>query len=138
MMHAQNLGKLENGWHLIARLHILERSIGYVKEDWDNRSKNIGFEGYSVEEFDSMRTNDWLVVSYSFASELDLRNYFDMMGIEYSQKARDQIASFGFDSVASTYYVSTDRGYCTQDDYGYLLGGPRTTVDVDGTSIYPY
>jgi hypothetical protein len=137
MMIAQNMSKLQNGWHLIARLHLLERAIPTVKADWDNLKANIGFSNYTIDEFDTMRANDWLVISYSFATQLNLTTYFDMMGIPYSQKARKQVESFNFDSVDTNYYISTDTGYCTKDDYGYLLGD-RKFLEIDGSSEYPY
>jgi len=135
MMHAQKLGKVENGWHVLARVHILEREMRRAKEDWDNKNDSIGFSIYTLDEFNSIGNNDWLVVSYSYAASLDYRNYFDMMGIPYSQKARDQIASFGFEVVPNSLLVSTATGYCKADAYGRLFD--RSTLAVDGASVWP-
>ncbi len=136
MMHAQKMGKLKDGWLLWARLHILEREISRAKEDWEAKKASIGFSNYTLDEFNSMRANDWLVVSFSYATGLDYTTYFDMMGIEFSQKAREQIKSFGYEKVPNTYFVSTPTGYCKSDEYGTLFD--RETLNIDGTTKFPY
>jgi hypothetical protein len=135
MMHAEKMGKVENGWHVLARVHILEREKNRAKQDWDARKTSIGFSTYSLSEFNSIRDNDWLIVSYSYAAGLDYRNYFDMMGIPYSQKARNQIASFNYDVVPDALFVSTNTGYCKQDGAGRLFDRP--TIAIDGTQTWP-
>ncbi|MCH9741275.1 MAG: ImpA family metalloprotease, partial [Epsilonproteobacteria bacterium] len=137
MMHTQKMGKLENGWHLWARVHILEREISRADDDWENRKASIGFSDYTLDEFKAMRKNDWLLVSISFASGLDFRDYLTMMGIEYSQKASDQVASFAYTMVPKKFFVSTSNGYCKSDDtYGSFLD--KSMLDVDGTTAFPY
>ncbi len=136
MMHAQKLGKVQKGWHVLARVHILEREMSRAKQDWDARKASVGFSTYSLDEINAIRNNDWLTVAYSYASELDLRDYFDMMGIPFSQKAHDQIASFGFDKAPKSLFVSTDTGYCQTDDYGTLFDRP--TLPMDGSTAYSY
>ena len=136
MMHAQKMGTLENGWHLLARVHILEREIKRAESDWEASRANLGFDSYSLDEFKAIRNNDWLVISYSFAAGLDFREYFTMMGIEYTQKAADQIASFGYESVPQKFFVSTPNGYCKSDDYGSFLD--KEMINVDGNTSFPY
>ena len=136
MMHAQKLGKVQNGWHVLARVHILEREMRRAKKDWEARKASMGFSTYSLDEINNIRNNDWLTIAYSYASEVDLRDYFDMMGIPFSQKAHDQIASFGFDKAPKSLFVSTDTGYCQTDDYGTLFD--RETLPMDGNTSYIY
>ena len=136
MMHAQKLGKVQRGWHVLARVHILEREMKLAKEDWEARKASVGFSTYSLGEINAIRDNDWLTIAYSYASELDLRDYFDMMGIPFSQKAHDQIASFGFDEAPKSLFVSTDTGYCQTDEYGTLFDRP--TLPIDGNTSYAY
>ena len=136
MMHAQKMGKLRNGWHLLSRLHLLDREIKRVKNDWENKKASIGFDGYSWDEFNSMRKNDWLLVSFSFASGLDFRDYFNMMGIEYSQKASDQVESFAYERVPAKLFVSTPDGYCKKDEYGDFLD--KTLIDVKEGVAFAY
>ncbi len=136
MMHAQKLGKLKDGWDLLPRLHILDREIKRAKNDWDNKKSSIGFSNYTLDEFNNISNNDWLVISYSFATGLDYRDYLDMLGIEYSQKASQQVESFGYEKVPKKFFVSTPDGYCKSDDYGTQLD--REWLDIDGESEYPY
>lgn len=131
MMQTQAMGKLDNGWHLLARLHILERQITWAKADWENRKASLGFTNYSLSEFNAIRNNDWLVISFSFAAGLDFRDYLTMMGMEYSQKAADQVASFGYEMVPQRFFLSTPNGYCKSDDiYGAYLN--KDTLPIDG------
>ncbi len=136
MMHAEKMGKLENGWHVLARVHILEREMRRAKQDWENRKASVGFSNYTLDEINAIHDNDWLVIAYSYAAELDYRNYFDMMGIPYSDKAREQIASFGFDTAPKALFVSTKTGYCAADEYGRLFDRP--TLAIDGKTAYAY
>ena len=84
MMHAQKEGKLLNGWHVLARVHILEREMSRAKKDWEAKKVSVGFSTYSLDEINAIGDNDWLIIAYSYAATLDYRNYFDMMGIPYS------------------------------------------------------
>jgi hypothetical protein len=59
-----------------------------------------------------------------------------MLGIPFSQKAKDQIASFGFDVAPNSLFVSTNDGYCKTDAYGTIFDRP--TLAVDGTTDYSY
>ena len=136
MMHAEKMGKLENGWHVLARVHILEREMKRAKQDWENRKASVGFSNYTLDEINAIGDNDWLVIAYSYAAEIDYRNYFDMMGIPYSDKAREQIASFGFDAAPKALFVSSKTGYCAADEYGKLFDRP--TLAIDGETVYSY
>ena len=136
MMHVEKMDKIENGWHILARVHILEREMSRAKKDWDTKKDDVGFSTYTLDEINSISNNDWLVVAYSYAGEVDFRDYFDMMGISYSQKARNQIESFGFDVVPNALFVSTNKGYCKEDKYGRLFD--RDILEVNGTTVYPY
>ena len=135
MMHAKAQGRLENGWHLLARLHLLDREVKRAKNDWLNRRADIGFSRYTLEEFNTMRGNDWLLVSFSWAAGLDYRDYFSMMGITYSQQAADQVAALGYTKAPMVFFASTGSGYCKSDRFGDYLA--KTPLPVDGSSVWP-
>jgi len=134
MMHTQKQNKLDNGWHLLARLHILEREIKRVKEDWENRKNSIGFSLYSIDDFNVIGKNDWLLISLSYAGKIDFSNYLAMMGIEYTQKALDQVNTFGFSKVPKEFFISTSNGYCKEDQYGGFLA--KETISIDGATVW--
>jgi hypothetical protein len=48
-----------------------------------------------------------MLVSLSYAAKLDYRPFFDMYGQDYSEKASEQVESFGFPKAKQTYFVST-------------------------------
>jgi len=136
MMHAQKLGKVKNGWHVLARVHMLQREMRRAKKDWETRKTAVGFSTYSLNEINKIGHNDWLVVAYSYVAQVDFRDYFDMVGIPYSKKAREQIATFGFEKALKTLFVSTNTGYCKEDKYGRLLD--KSTLPIDGTTSFTY
>ena len=131
MMHAQKMGKVENGWHVLARVHILEREMSRAKKDWDAKKASVGFDQYTLDEIKAIKNNDWLIVAYSYAAGLDYTNYFDMMGIPYSQKARDQIKSFGFEVVPNALFKSENTAYCSS---AKLMDQPL--ISVDGMTVW--
>ncbi|CAA6823742.1 MAG: FIG01200241: hypothetical protein, partial [uncultured Thiotrichaceae bacterium] len=145
VMHAQKMGKLENGWHLLARLHILEREISRADDDWEANKASIGFSSYSLEEFNDIsnsslkttdvRRNDWMLVSLSYAAGLDYRNYLTMFGIAFSQKASDQVASFNYPIVPQAFFISSSSGYCNENINGDFLA--KSTLPIDGTQVWP-
>ena len=125
-----------SGWYLLPRLQIIERSLSEVQKDWDTKKGSIGMSDYTLDEFKSMRKNDRIVIFYSYASKLDMREFFDMMGVEYSAKARAQIEHLGYTKPPRVLFVSTPDGYCQSDDYGDYLD--RETIDIDGSTAFPY
>jgi len=135
MMHAQKEKKLKNGWHLLARLHILEREIKKAKDDWSNRKSSIGFSNYTLDEFNAIKNNDWMLVSFSFAVSLDFREYFEMMGIEFTSKAAEQVKSYSYTSVEKKFFLSTPNGYCKNDKFGDFLD--KMSLDINGSAIWP-
>lgn len=135
MMHTQKMGKLINGWHLLARLHLLAREIPLARASWETKKTSIGFSEYTLSEFDAIRKNDWLLVSLSYAAKVDFRDYLTMMGMEFTQKAANQVSSYAYDMAPRKFFISTKNGYCKTDIYGSYLD--KQTLDVNGTSIWP-
>lgn len=131
MMHAEKMWKLEDGWHFLARLHILERNIWNIKWDWENKKANIGFSNYSLDEFNSISNDDWNLISYSFLTWLDYTDYLKMMWIVLTQKAIDQVKSFNYDKVPQELFVSTPNGYCKKDKYWEYLSKPSIKMTSD-------
>jgi hypothetical protein len=114
MMHAEEKGKLINGWHLIPRLHLLELAFKNTADaDWDTAKTNLGFSGFTKNAVKNMTNNDWLLIAASYVTELDYRLFFDLFEIDYTTEAGAQVATFGFDPVEQAYYIPTDSSkYC--------------------------
>jgi immunomodulating metalloprotease len=131
-----------NGWHLYARLHILQRAIDSAKKDestFEAMKNSIGFSQYTLDEYKNVVSkipnNDWTLISLSFASKLDFRPFFDMYGEPYSTKAATQVESFEYDPTPKVFFMSTDTGYCTTDSFGDFLD--KATIEINGTSSWP-
>jgi hypothetical protein len=116
MMHAETEGKLNNGWHMIPRLHLLEFSFEAAdnsEADWDLAKNKLGFTSYSRDEALAIDRNDWLLISSSFVTDLEFRPFFDLVGQVYSDKASDQVASYNYPKVPKGFYLpSSNNAYC--------------------------
>ncbi len=151
MMNAQKYAvgdyALDEGFHLLTRLHLLERYLQKdARKDWENNKAKIGLSNYSLDEInqlvnnpnDGLNANDWMLISLSWASGFDFRPYFDMFGQPYSQKASDQVASFGFPAIKKVYFaVDKDTGFIlpqSLDPSGEYLD--KRELPVDGHTSY--
>ncbi|RUM66779.1 MAG: hypothetical protein DSZ06_02650, partial [Sulfurospirillum sp.] len=143
MMYAQKYAKgdysLENGFHLLGRLHILERFLEKdAKKDWESAKGRLGFSDYSKDEVEKINSNDWLLISLSWATGLDYRSFFDMYGQTYSNRASKQVESYEFEAVKKVFFAE-------DDDSGFILPSKssgdyldKREIAVDGYSSYPY
>ena len=129
------MGKVEDGWDILARVHIIDRALKEAKQDWENKKDSLGFSNYSLDEINSISNNDFLVIAYSWAAGVDFRDFFDMMGIDYSKKASEQIKSFNFEKAPKEMMLSTSNGYCKEDKYGKLLD--KESIKVEENATYP-
>jgi len=134
---------LSNGFHLVGRLHLLERYLAKdakdTEKDWENNKDKLGFDTYSLDEIKNIKSNDWLLISLSWATGVDYRPFFDMYGAYYSQKASDQTESFNFTTTTPKefFVVEKDGGFTLPyDSAGAYLD--KQSVAVDGNTTYPY
>jgi hypothetical protein len=137
MMSAQKAGVLQNGWHLLARLHMLEREFKRATASdvlWTSKRLNLGFNSYLLTEAKAISNNDWMVIAMSYATGRDYRDYLNMWGITFSAKANAQVASFLYPVVPREYFISTGSGYCSTDIYGTQLS--KTTLPIDGYTAW--
>ncbi len=133
MMSAQHQGVLENGWHLLARLHLIEREFNRLKANetlWEENKASIGFTSYSKAEADSISNNDWLLIALSYVTERDMTNYLDMWGFTFSDEAKLQVVALNLAEMPLTFFASSDQGYCL-DEFA------TKPVSVDGETAWP-
>lgn len=133
MMAAQQQGILQDGWHLLGRLHLIEREFNRLKgsvELWDARKESIGFSQYSLDEANAISNNDWLLVALSYITERDMREYLNMWGFTFSDKAKQQVITHNHPVMPLNYFVSSNTGYCTTDF-------AKQFVPVDGVTAWP-
>ncbi len=143
MMIAQAENKLQNGWFLLPRLHIVEREYRKAaanKNSWLARRDSLGFGHYSFKEAELggwwekpgkfFAHSDWVAIALGTATELDFSDYMKMWGHPVSARAASQLASNGYKKVERKMVVSQGNDYCDGFE------GKRT-VPVDGRSSWP-
>jgi len=115
MMAAQDNGALIDGWHLLARMHIIERSYQLAlknDESWMAMRTGLGMGQYDRETARSMSAEDWLLIAVSHATGFDFRAYFDVWAHAYSNQAAAQVAAMMLPTMPLNFYVSSGDGYC--------------------------
>lgn len=133
MMQAQNQGVIDNGWHLLGRLHILEREFTRLKsadELWVANRAQIGFSSYSRDEANAISNNDWLLIAFSVITNRDMRQYLDMWGFQFSDKAISEVSAKSLPPMPLSYFASNPGGYCL-DEFA------TNEVAIDGSSSWP-
>lgn len=138
MMTAQQQNKLENGWHLLARLHILDRDFYHSsgnEQRWNSKKAQFGFSTYSRDEARNINNNDWLVIAVSYVTGLDFRDYISMWGMNFSDKASAQVASFNYPAAQRRFFMSSANGYCKTQQNGDFLA--KASLPVDGQQVWP-
>jgi hypothetical protein len=134
MMTAQHQGKLVDGWHMLARLHILEREFNRALASdatWESKKASLGFSSYSKAEADAITSNDWMVIAVAKVTGLDYRDYFRMWGIDFSVKAGTQAAGFNYTAAPREFFISSPAGYCKGEGFD---GNKRP---VNGSQVWP-
>ena len=133
MMAVEAENTLNNGWYVYPRLHIWEREY-YRADDsdsaWEAKKVGLGFADYSRADLSSISRNDWLYISLSNITQLDLTSWFEMYGFSVTDKAKAQVQSNGFKRLAEVFYTSTGTGYCTSLT--------QSSLPVDGKQVWPH
>ncbi|PAV27085.1 hypothetical protein CF392_02840 [Tamilnaduibacter salinus] len=133
MMLAQHEQALDNGWLLLARLHLLDRAFARATNNdsnWADKRHSLGFDQYSRDEASAISRENWLLIALSVVTERDMRDYLQMWGFKFSPKALNQVASLGLQAMPRTYIASGSEAYCKGFDN-------KQAVPVDGASPWP-
>ena len=109
---ARNWNRLDDGYHVISRLHILWKNFSSAlknDETWDAQKSNLGFSQYTRSEAQAISNNDWILIAASWALELNFSDHLSMMGILSSDKAKSQVNALGFDKVKRELITSNNK-----------------------------
>jgi len=131
MMTAQANDALQDGWHLRARLHMLEREFNRAKKDetsWQQKRDNLGFGQYTLAEAKAIDNNDWYLIAISYVTQIDFRDYLTMWAIPFGEKAATQVAGLGYPAAPRQYFISDSKAYC--------YGLDKPAVPVDGNQVW--
>ncbi|MEK7703046.1 MAG: ImpA family metalloprotease [Nitrospirota bacterium] len=132
MMSAQSEGVLQDGWHLLARLHLMDREFERAKKDevtWLSKRNSLGFNKYTFDAIKMIENNDYLVIAISFVTGRDYRDYLTMWGLPFRNEAGAQVESFVYPAMPRKYYASDGTDYCK--------GLDKPVVNIDGVSTWP-
>lgn len=103
--------RLDNGYHIIGRMHILQRQFGTATssdENWAAMRDNLGLSLYTRVEAKAMSYNDWIMVTASRAVELNFAQPLNLLGVITSQKAKDQVAHNGYPVIGNEFVTMND------------------------------
>ncbi|MES9877844.1 MAG: ImpA family metalloprotease [Candidatus Sedimenticola sp. 1PA] len=119
----------DSGWDVWPLLYKRKGQVGGAAKDettWQAKKANLGLSLYSREEAGKIGSIDFMLTGLSFITKRDQRPFFDMWGLDYSDKASQQVASFGYTAAPKRYVV---RGFDAP------MGG--IALPVDGKSTWP-
>jgi len=138
MMMARSKGKLANGYHVVPRIHLLNRAFAAARADmtkWDAARANLGFGSYSLAEATALSRNDYMLVALSYVTGLDYRDFFDMYGLATSAKAKAQVSGFGYPVVERAFFALGSLGH----NHGALSTATASVqkITLDGTTAWP-
>lgn len=131
LMAAQEAGAVDQGWHLVGRLHLLEREFETANDDdgaWAAAKDGLGFSSFTRQEASALSNNDFLLLAMGSIAQLDYRDWFDLWGLEVSAGADAEMAGRGYPSVARVFYAAEPTGAC--DPWAAF------EVSIDGQSLY--
>lgn len=133
MMAAQDKGKLENGWHLYPRLHIWLRQYWQADDDektWESMKARLGFGDYQFSEIAGLSRNDWLLISLSEVTQLNLVDWFALYGFATSDKAQQQVQKKNYDPADKVFFAANGSDFCRTLKHQKLA--------IDGKALWPH
>jgi hypothetical protein len=138
MMQVRQQGLLQNGWHMMGRIHIVDRAFNAAVKSqatWDAEKAKFGFGQVAFADAQSMSNNDFMVIAMSYTTGLDVRDLLAMWGFRISAFASAQVASFGLPTSERVFFAMKD----TQWSDGALTTKVDTfkKITIDGTTPWP-
>lgn len=131
-MAVQQAGVLNDGWHLLGRLHGLERQFNWADNDetrWLEQRDSLGFSQYTHADLGDLSKNDWLLIALSTVAERNLTDWLRTYGFEFTDKARSQVSGLT---------TLPPRVFTPAEDDAYCTGLNQPAVDVEpGMPAYP-
>ena len=138
MAAARYADVLDNGYHIVPRVHILERAFLAARADdvtWMASRDAIGMGAITHAQAESLSDNDFMAIAMSFATGLDYRDFFAMWGVAISAEADAQIAAYASPAVPRAFFAldenSHKEGALTTRLAAY------TRLPIDGTTVWP-
>jgi len=137
-MQVRQKGLISNGWHVLGRVHMIDRCFRAALKDqatWDAQKATFGFDQVAFADAQTMSNNDFMAIALSFAGGLDLRDYMGMWGFRVSASADAQIASFKLPAAERVFFAVNTMDWVK----GALTTkvGTYQKLTIDGTTAWP-
>ncbi|WP_119396058.1 ImpA family metalloprotease [Salinibius halmophilus] len=115
-MAVQNAGIVENGFHVLPRLHIYERYLWQADnngEEWAKLAASLGYTTLSLEQYEALSQNDRLIMAMSVVSERDMRAFLAPYGYVMSDLAAQELARLNLEAMPVQYFaMQNGSDYC--------------------------
>ncbi|UZW76822.1 RICIN domain-containing protein [Alkalimarinus sediminis] len=155
MMAAQEQGALIDGWHLLARLHLLLNEYNKADDNetqWLDKRNTIGFGSMSLSTAKALNNNDWLAISIAYVTGYNYSDFLTMWGLPISNETQSFILSQGYPMMPLKFYQTSGNDYCEgldkpavpisdRDNDGYIDAydafpdDPAEHADADGDGL---
>ena len=106
-------------------MYLHERLFTNALNDWENQREHLGFDQYSDAPND-ISGNDFMLISSSYVTGRDHRDFFNMWGIDYSSEAANQVLSYDSEEAVLR-FVPNDNVNISP------TGNP---IPIDGESVW--
>ncbi len=121
----------QGSWDLYTKLHIMERIFSdAIKDDdkWLDVRALLGFGSYNRTEASAISSNDFMYIATSMIGGKNYSDYFEVWGIQLSQKAKDQVTANGITTQQPKVF------YYVNDELPVAM--PTDTIPLNGTSAW--
>ncbi|HEX6243750.1 MAG TPA: ImpA family metalloprotease, partial [Polyangiales bacterium] len=99
MLMARHKQKLSNGYHIVPRVHLVERAFREAlksPDTWNAQRSGLGFGQLSLEQAKVISNNEFMLIAMSFVTGLDYSDFFAMWGLAVGAPAKAQVESYGY------------------------------------------
>ena len=139
MMQVRKKGLLQNGWHMMGRLHIVDRAFRTAlasQAAWDAAKGTFGFDQVTYAQAQAMTNNDFMAIAMSWTTGLDIRDYMAMWGFRISAVATTQIASYSLPAAERVFFALPDADFTN----GVLTNrvDSYAKLPINGTTAWPF
>ncbi len=112
-----------NDSEMFTKLYLLNRIVSTKLSSaavWDSVKAGYGFSNYTLDEFKSISSNDFMLIAISKIADRDLTNFFRGFGVSTSAKAQEQVANLNLSKpalLAGMYSLPVDSNGNTPVDF---------------------
>lgn len=115
-MAVQQAGVVNNGFHVLPRLHIYERYLWQADNsdaNWQQYAESLGYTTLTREQFLTLPQNDRLIMAMSVVSQRDMRAFLQPYGYQMTDLGASELARLGLASLPAQFFaMKNGSDYC--------------------------